>query len=673
MERAIKRHRRVLVLILTCILAFGSIFTVRARAEEESGYPFDFTNVLDDLESSEQFDIINYPFDYAGQHKSPGIINIVEWCYSPFKPGEFALYVYFYNPQNLNIDADSVSNRIQIATEYKTDPAQENPDTVITQNSVPTGYETFQLIFCNKSERENYEGLFYKFRVIDQKGADGRTIEERVNSIERRYDISGITLATEDGGSKEYTVGGSYRFSGYAAGYGPNEFAESTLENKGFIPLETISLTVYPTTFRTESSSLGKNHQNDLHSVYFSVPQRYFNDYGDLQKIKAEWYEYKLKPAMIFKRLSDYNEVYAKLGVNIGKHTDEITQYFVDKESYGHSNFYEYGYNVPTINENVDTVINRITTLYSAFYAEDGKVPSETVENHILSYDKTFDSGSINIGGNKVSLDLFEDTVDPGRTRGYNVKEIDANDTFDLLSYDETHSGWDRFWDYFFKAPTTDDTYKDITPIEYQIDESIMSMSDSNISKMLYISEDDVSEFKDFYGAETAKGNVPVLFRFAQTDYYNQEMYGIDPDVPVIAPDQWAWLAQETVFLDFKIIQLTFQSEGEYMVIPVVQDPVNVVPGFTPTPEGEGPLSGLWNWLKSLGGHIGAWVVLVLAVIAGIIVLSVFGRLLNLVSGAGNVFIKILLYILLFGALAVLLWFAVPWVIDIITGLGGLV
>ena len=673
MERAIKRHRRVLVLILTCILAFGSIFTVRARAEEESGYPFDFTNVLDDLESSEQFDIINYPFDYAGQHKSPGIINIVEWCYSPFKPGEFALYVYFYNPQNLNIDADSVSNRIQIATEYKTDPAQENPDTVITQNSVPTGYETFQLIFCNKSERENYEGLFYKFRVIDQKGADGRTIEERVNSIERRYDISGITLATEDGGSKEYTVGGSYRFSGYAAGYGPNEFAESTLENKGFIPLETISLTVYPTTFRTESSSLGKNHQNDLHSVYFSVPQRYFNDYGDLQKIKAEWYEYKLKPAMIFKRLSDYNEVYAKLGVNIGKHTDEITQYFVDKESYGHSNFYEYGYNVPTINENVDTVINRITTLYSAFYAEDGKVPSETVENHILSYDKTFDSGSINIGGNKVSLDLFEDTVDPGRTRGYNVKEIDANDTFDLLSYDETHSGWDRFWDYFFKAPTTDDTYKDITPIEYQIDESIMSMSDSNISKMLYISEDDVSEFKDFYGAETAKGNVPVLFRFAQTDYYNQEMYGIDPDVPVIAPDQWAWLAQETVFLDFKIIQLTFQSEGEYMVIPVVQDPVNVVPGFTPTPEGEGPLSGLWNWLKSLGGHIGAWIVLILAVIAGVIALSIFGKLLNLVNGAGNIFIKILLYILLFGALAALLYFAIPWVIDIIAGLGGLV
>lgn len=673
MEKTIRRHRRVLVLILTVLLAFGSIFTVRARAEEENGYPFDFTNVLDDLESSEQFEIINYPFDYAGLHKSPGIINIVEWCYSPFKPGEFALYIYFYNPQNLKIDTDSVSNRIQIATEYKTDPAQENPDTVITQNSVPTGYETFNLIFCNKSERDNYEGLFYKFRVIDKKGADGRTIEERVNSIERRYDISGITLATEDGGSKEYTVGGSYRFSGYAAGYGPNEFAESTLENKGFIPLETISLTVYPTTFRTESSSLGKFHQNDLHSVYFSVPQRYFNDYGDLQKIKAEWYEYKLKPSLIFKSLRDYNEVYAKLGVNIGKHTDEITQYFVDKESYGHSNFYEYGYNVPTINENVDTVINRITTLYSAFYAEDGKVPSETVENHILSYDKTFDSGSINIGGNKVSLDLFEDTVDPGRTRGYNVKEIDANDTFDLLSYDETHSGWDRFWDYFFKAPTTDDTYKDITPIEYQIDESIMSMSDSNISKMLYISEDDVSEFKDFYGAETAKGNVPVLFRFAQTDYYNQEMYGIDPDVPVIAPDQWAWLAQETVFLDFKIIQLTFQSEGEYMVIPVVQDPVNVVPGFTPTPEGEGPLSGLWNWLKSLGGHIGAWIVLVLAVIAGIIVLSIFGRLLNLVNGAGNIFIKILLYILLFGALVALLWFAIPWVIDIITGLGGLV
>ena len=256
---------------------------------------------------------------------------------------------------------------------------------------------------------------------------------------------------------------------------------------------------------------------------------------------------------------------------------------------------------------------------------------------------------------------------------GYQVNEIDANDEFDLLSYDETHSGWDRFWDYFFRAPTTDDTYKDITPIEYQIDESIMSMSDSNISKMLYISEEDVPEFKDFYSAETAKGNVPVLFRFAQTDYYNEEMLGVDPDVVVVAPDVWAWVAQETVFLDFKIIQLTFQSEGKYMVIPVVQDPVNVVPGFKPTPEGEGPLSGFWQWLKNLVGHIGAWIVLILAVIAGVIALSIFGKLLNLVNGAGNIFIKILLYILLFGALAALLYFAIPWVIDIIAGLGGLV
>ena len=605
----------------------------------------------------------------------PGIINIVEWCYSPFKPGEFALYIYFYNPQNIKIDTDSVSNRIQIATEYKTDPSQEKPDTVITAESIPTNYETFNLIFCNKSERDNYDGLFYKFRVIDKKGADGRTIEERVNSVERRYDISGVTLATEDGGSKEYTVGGTYRFSGYAAGYGPNEFSENTLENKGFTALETISLTVYPTTFRTESSSLGKNHQNDLHSVYFSVPERYFNDYGDLQKIKAEWYEYKLKPSLIFKSLRDYNEVYAHLGVDIGEHTDAITQYFVDKDSYDGSelvNWYDYGYNVP-LKIAADTVNNRITTLYNAFYAEDGIVPGETIEEHIYSYDKTFSSGSINIGGSRISLDLFENEVGPGRTMGYNVKEIDANDEFDLLSYDETHSGWDRFWDYFFRAPTTDDTYKDITPIEYQIEESIMNMSDSNISKMLYISEEDVPEFKDFYSAETAKGNVPVLFRFAQTDYYNEEMYGIDPDVVVIYPDVWAWLAQETVFLDFKIIQLTFQSEGEYMVIPVVQNPVNVTPSLTPTPEGEGLFGNFWDSLKSLGGHVGAWIVLALSIIGGIIILVIFGKLLNLVNGAGNIFIKILLYILLFGALAALLWYAVPWITRIISGLGGLV
>ena len=43
-----------------------------------------------------------------------------------------------------------------------------------------------------------------------------------------------------------------------------------------------------------------------------------------------------------------------------------------------------------------------------------------------------------------------------------------------------------------------------------------------------------------------------------------------------------AYIAQESVFFDFDIIQLTFNKEGEYTVIPVVSNPITIVDDVTP-------------------------------------------------------------------------------------------
>ena len=54
-----------------------------------------------------------------------------------------------------------------------------------------------------------------------------------------------------------------------------------------------------------------------------------------------------------------------------------------------------------------------------------------------------------------------------------------------------------------------------------------------------------------------------------------------------------AYMAQETVFLDFDIIQLTFNRDGVYHVIPVVSSPVDVVGAITPPVVFEG-----YDWWK---------------------------------------------------------------------------
>ena len=43
-----------------------------------------------------------------------------------------------------------------------------------------------------------------------------------------------------------------------------------------------------------------------------------------------------------------------------------------------------------------------------------------------------------------------------------------------------------------------------------------------------------------------------------------------------------AYIAKESVFFDFDIIQLTFNKEGIYTVIPVVADPIDAIGGITP-------------------------------------------------------------------------------------------
>lgn len=158
---------------------------------------------------------------------------------------DYGLYVYIYNPRGLNLSTDSKSNKIQMAISYDSE-------------GKPNDYAKFDLEFCSRSKDSNYKNLFCKFKVVDKKVKD-TTFAERVNSNERRYDISGIELMTYgSSGATEYYVGGTNTFTtGYAKGYGPDATAESTLTSKVKY-LETVELEVKHTFYRTTTSVKGR-------------------------------------------------------------------------------------------------------------------------------------------------------------------------------------------------------------------------------------------------------------------------------------------------------------------------------------------------------------------------------------------------------------------------------
>lgn len=592
----------VLLVFLAAVMPFSLISKTYATNSE---IKFDDTNVLDDLKSSsvngKPFNINNYPFDSTGKVKKPQVLNFVEYCYS-FKinmQGNYGTYIYFYNPQGLNLNVNSLNNKVQMAVSYDND-------------GLPKDYDKFSLKFLSKSEESNYKNLFYKFKVIDKIGADGKTILQRVNSNERRYDVSGVELVTVgQQNAIDYPVAGSFKFTGYVKGYGADSNAESNLIST-VNELETIELDVRSTNFRTQSSAVGADHRNELNSVYFSVDNSILDKYGKLQKIKAMWYEYKTAPIIVTQNKGLYDTLQNYMGKTLQGGYDSALPYKLGYERNHISTTptlivdYGWSYNVKLQSSGNAFITSKdvCNQLCYSFYtngksAKDYSIPSKDMANYIYNYDKSFNKGTLDIKSGKISADLFTDSVDSGRTRGENCVEIDADGKYDLFSYNSANSGfWDKvgdygFWDTLFGKVPTDDSIIGIKPI-YAVTDSDVSANNNAIANNLLINENGIDDvgikgnadyvqgFKSYYENSKKDNKTTYLFRFAVTDYFSGLLYGENANErPVVMKDE-SYKAQESVFLDFDIIQLTFNKDGVYHVIPVVANPIDIINGIDP-------------------------------------------------------------------------------------------
>ena len=599
--------------LLTCLIAlvtvFGAVITAAPSIAFAAGtqLSFDNTSVTDDLTSStdggQAFDLKDYPYD---ESKRAQVVNFVEYCYS-YKANmrnNYGLYVYIYNPQGLNISTTSKSNKIQMAVRYDAD-------------GNPSDYAKFDLQFLSKSEESNYKNLFYKFKVVD-KTIDGKTFAQRVNSNERRYDVSGVELMTYgQNNATDYPVNGTYIFTGYAAGYGPDANAKSTLTSKVEY-LETVSLDVKHTFYRTQTSVKGAGYQNQLDTVYFSVPKRFFDTYGRLQRIKAEWYEYKTNDIVVTSNQDFYDKAYPYLGIQTGEF-DQFGMTKYNKDIYyslgqnagdagGGMNMAKWGWNLGSGYLHVPA-----SALYYLFkvgnideydpYADIvsiGGVESNTLYEYIKSYDKSFNKGTLPIKEGTISADLFADDIDDYRKlnteygkiqKGYSYYDFDADvDLQKLTSWQEGNpSFWDNWlnwglWDAIFGG-IPEEKSRTVSPI-YTLKDSDLSGTNAEIADRLLVNANDVNALKTYHTAAKNDDCVTVLFRFATSDFYSAAVDIMELGKGFLGSDKYtegqAYRAYESVFLDFDIIQLTFNKDGVYKVIPAVSSPIDVVNAITP-------------------------------------------------------------------------------------------
>lgn len=598
----------IISLALSFLVVMAGIFPaiLPASAEETSKSVYEQTNVLDDLKKAtvngNPFDLTTYNFD---ERKPTQVISFVEYCYSFYseKQDNFGLYVYVYNPKGLKFNLYSPLNKIQIAFDAATD----------------ANYTKYNLKYLNCSTETNYEGLFYKFRV-DLTETQEKNVLSTVNSSERVYRVSGIELLTSGASNAtEYTIATTYKYSGYAAGYGSNENAESTL-TCSTEETDVLSLEVHPTQYRPNGTN-GKSEytQDSLHSVYFAVPNEYITRYGAMTAVHATWLDAVLKPALVTGNQTAYDAILPLLGKNI---KNQSTFNYMYLGAYAYQRNGEAGslylggytyYNPEPLMRN-DDVLNEyygedIETLYSMYYAGSG---TDSADNFTLSSDDILAElkasatkyGGVLVNG-KYSKYLFETVADK-----WTDVNITADETFSLTDEIIDKSWWDKFWG--LQGDITTNTFDGISAI-YAVKDSDMRGTAAEVSQRLFISESDYAEFSNYYNTHKNTSTV-YLFRYQVSDYIAQEATLMKENTSIFGDsfkkvDTNAYFFQQTVNLDFDIIDVTFSNGEKDTVIPVVSNPIDVVPDATP------PVYTVTDekidWLKILKIVVG--VILVLA------------------------------------------------------------
>lgn len=610
-----KIFKRILSAVISFALAMiGTVagsFPAALPVKAESVLTYEQTNVLDDLTNAtidgEKFSLENYPFDTRKQTK---VLSFVEYCYSFYedKQDKFGLYVYVYNPKGLAFETSSPLNRIQLTC----------------GTSASESYKKYPLLFLNYSLKENYEGLFYKFKVwlTDSQKQD---ILQEVDKDNRVYRISGIELLTKGNlNATDYAVATTYSYSGYASGYGNTVTGENTLKYSSD-QTEVLSLDVHATQYRPEGTN-GKNDytQDSLHSVYFAVPNDVLNRYGEMTALHATWLNAVLKPALVTGNQNAYNAIKPYLGKNIGKETDAFDYGYLGAykvttsgttgilQTYSHSGF--------SYNRDYDSTYEEygyaIETLYMLFHSGSA---TDSADNYTVSSEKIIEQmkaskskyGGVIVNG-KYSSEIFE-----SYDSTFTEVNIRADENFSLTS--ETIST--NWWDLLFHAggTTVSATFDGIQAI-YPVKASDVSGTAKEVSDRLYISESDYEEFYDFYEANKNTSTV-YLFRYQVSDYIAQE-------ATLFSRGSFLWLEtweevdtnayffQETVNLDFDVIDVTFMNGTTETVIPVVANPIDVVPDATPpvyTESDEKP--NWWKLILLIIGLILLWIFSPLVVI----------------------------------------------------------
>ena len=571
--------RKVFVMIISVIVAMVGVrfAPIIARADFTPGADFESRDVMEDLNGATindvVFDIADYPMKESGEMQ---VLTFLEYCYSYRKALQksYGLYVYFYNPQGLSIRTSSSLNKIQIRFGGRE-----------TDN-----YHKFSLIYLNKCEIEGKEGLFYKFKVV-MTDSQKESVLSDLDNESRIYEVGGFEFSTNRG-YKEYRCGLKYVYTGYAKGYGADDATDSTLKCTvsgiiDHISIDDIGFTYY----RPEGTNGEDFKQDNLHTVYFAVPNEYVKKYGEMTAVHATWYNAVLRPILITGNATAYVAFKPWIGKNWTFDNSIGFGYLGGAEVNNMSNasYWEFGYYLNSIDGgyydgldgnaryNCTKYGGAVNPLYYMFYAGEGDNSADTYRLSSKQLSNRLKQSYAEFGGSSVCDDYSSNIFE-----SYDTEPVDLTIQADK-QYELTSQTFSRSWfqQLFGGKSLVGTTISTMNAIEEVTSEKVKGTAETVINR-LFIADSDYTDFMNYYNRYKSDSKI-YLFRYMTSEYVAEEASLVKIKGGRI--DTNAYFFKETVNLKFDIIDLTFTRDGVTTVIPAVMTPIDIIHESTPPVE----------------------------------------------------------------------------------------
>ncbi len=622
-------------LILIAAIAALSFLTeargVLVRAADAS-VSYAKSAVMDDLKGAtidgKIFDLDDYP---AKADAAPELLLFTEYCFSkdPAKAKDFGLFAYVYNPGGITFDnsvaANTYFNKIQLAVNEQ-------------------GYRKYSMIYLNRSTAaDGCDGRFYKFQISLGENTRDELLEELAKSEERVYKLSGFELRDPASfNATEYAIAQTYTFTGYVKGYGAGAQTESTLT---FTKDATDILDIerqggLRQTFYRPSGSNGVNEftQDTLQSVYFSIPNKYFENDFTLTNVRMEWLKAQTAWGFVTGNKDIYNALIDWVGVNTFGTWDKMkgNSMYQYKNDNGQPLPIQYGFSselAGTFNGNRPGSQSTLSYIPFLFHTSDYStdsgdtyiVPWETIlewmqgytaqydhahsyydeayeqPQHLVGqdpvkggnfiYDAPYNGDLVKVGGvtYPYSRALFQWVA-----KKKSVMDISADMTYTLTdaTIDRRWKGLDADSGYLRfdaeEAYTINTSKFDGIKAIYPVGKDDFKSSKAATCNALYINIDDYDEFKEFYDDAAKNDETVVLIRYDVGTYQAVEAHEGVPTSPNGLVTGWnngdtnCRTFNLSVYLGVDVIHLEFSDDAKTIILPCISSPIDAGSDGTP-------------------------------------------------------------------------------------------